>query len=263
MERIGVLAAVLLVLVVARVSDASSRVLMDDGKEGGMLNAGKGSPSPTPALSPINSLQDSCHASLSEICHDGELLIACLQYVSKKLLLLVQNRGENDMTVTIKRPPRTNVIERHVAKGSRTTKIPITEGSDIVLGAGEWNCTLHSSRQIFDYAAQLTPIHGAYFLFVTMVIAGGAWACCKFRRGRRAADAGIPYQQLEMGAQPQSSSAVVDSNAADGWNEGWDGDWDEEAVPQPSEKHHSGSVSANGLTPRNPRKDGWEMDWDD
>lgn len=148
-------------------------------------------------------------------------------------------------------------------------EINAMEGLEIVLYAGNENCTLRTKSSYWNpfqdfpaYATHLTPIYGAYFLFVTMVIAGGTWACCKFSRGRRA-DTRIPYQQLEMGTQTRSSSAVVDSNVAVGWDESWDEDWDEEeAASQPSEKH-TGSVSANGLTSRSPIKDGWDMDWDD
>ncbi|XP_008788530.2 uncharacterized protein LOC103706253 [Phoenix dactylifera] len=317
MERIGALAAILLVLVVAPVPDASSRILMADGRGGGKIDSEKVSPSPTPNPSPETSVSgssqkpqekshlspsratnsstgdpdgsedltksgsptdrsqvDSCHAS-SKKCQKGEL-IACLQYSendSKKLLLLVQNTGENNMTVKIKASPiKINDGEKQIANGS-TTKIPINAAKGlemtIVLYVGNESCTLQTKASsdwnpfqlLPAYAAHLTPIYGAYFLFVTMVISGGAWACCKFRRGRRADR--IPYQQLEMGTQAQSTSAVVDSDTVDGWDEGWDEDWDEdEAAPQPSEKHTTGSVSANGLTSRSPRKDGWDVDWD-
>ncbi|KAG1338149.1 hypothetical protein COCNU_04G004550 [Cocos nucifera] len=333
MEKIGVLAGILLVLVVARVPDASSRVLMADGTGGKKPNSGKVSPSPTPNPSPTTNVSesrqsrspaansttggpktssplgnsahlpipsgpennkngenskgserrtnsgsptggpaDSCPAS-SETCYIAEL-IACLRHPkndSKKLLLLVQNTGENNMTVKIKVTPSIKINDKEIpiANGN-TTEIPLnaTEGLEIVLNAANGNCTLHPKAssdwdpfQFPAYATHLTPIYGAYFLFVTLVISGGTWACCKFRRGRRA-DTRIPYQQLEMGTQTQS--AVVDSNTADGWDEGWDEDWDEEeAAPQPSEKHTTGSVSANGLTSRSPRKDGWDMDWDD
>lgn len=342
MERIGVLAAILLFLVAARVSDASYRVLLVDGKGDEKLNTGKVSPSPTPNPSPKNNVSESgqkslpkkshqspspvpnstttslkipppsdnspnlmppsgpennkngnnskgsegsttlgsptdkyaCHVPLE--CHKEEL-VACLQYArndSKELSLLVQNVGENTLTVEIKVTPPIDINKNiQIAKGN-TAKIPIKAMGvlEIVLNAGAATCSLHPRsspsewnlfQQLAPYATHVTPIYGAYFLFVFVVIAGGTWACCKFRRGRRA-NTVIPYQQLEMGAQTQSNSAVVDSNTADGWDESWDEDWDEEeAVPQPSAKHSTGSVSANGLSSRSPRKDGWDVDWDD
>ncbi|XP_010922753.1 uncharacterized protein [Elaeis guineensis] len=335
MEKIGVLAAIILVLVVARVPDASSRVLIADGAGGEKPNSGKVPPSPSPnpspkanaseshqprspstnsttgdpktsassansahlplpsgpennkngetskgserrtnSRSPMDSPADSCPES-SKQCHIAEL-IACLQHPkkdSKGLLLLVQNTGEDIMTVNIKVTHHIKINDEEIQIPKRNiTKISInaTEGLEIFLSARSENCTLHTKASDWNlfqdfpaYATHLTPIYGAYFLCVTMVICGGTWACCKFRRGRRV-DTRIPYQQLEMGAQTQSSSAVVGSNTADGWDEGWGEDWDEEeAAPQPSEKHTTGSVSANGLTSRSPRKDGWDMDWDD
>ncbi|RRT34194.1 hypothetical protein B296_00055234, partial [Ensete ventricosum] len=81
-----------------------------------------------------------------------------------------------------------------------------------------------------------------------------------FRKRGKRDDSGIPYQQLEMGAQPQSSSAA-ESNTVDGWDE-WDDDWDDEAVTRP-QKHTTTSVSPNGLSSRTPKKDVWDADWDD
>ncbi|KAG1365622.1 hypothetical protein COCNU_12G006220 [Cocos nucifera] len=346
MERIGFLAVIVLFLVVARVSDASCRVLMADGKGDDKRNSEKVSPSPTPDPSPKNngsessqksppkkslrspppaansttkslkipppsgnttnlappsgpkndkngknsqksegppksgspsnrSQENACHASAAK-CHTDEL-VACLQHLgddSKELSLFIQNTGEGTLIVKIKVTPpvEINGEKKKIAKGkNETIHMTAKSGLEIVLNAGKGNCILHTNTSFSDwnpfwfpsYATHLTPIYVAYFLFVTMVIAGGTWACCKCRRGRRA-DTGIPYQQLEMGAQTQSSSAVIDSNTAYGWDEGWDEEWDEEeAVPQASEKHPTGSVSANGLTSRSPRKDGWDVDWDE
>ncbi|XP_038988597.1 uncharacterized protein LOC103708905 [Phoenix dactylifera] len=231
---------------------------------------------PTKSGSPTDrSQENACHAS-AEKCRIDEL-VACLQppgHDSKGLFLLVQNTGESTLTAKIIVTPPINIYEKiQIAKGNnKTISMNAMSGLEIVINAGKGNCILHTKtsfsnwnpvQQFPSYATHLTPIYGAYFLFVTMVIAGGTWACCKFRRGRRD-DTGIAYQQLEMGAQTQSSSAVVDSNKADDWDEGWDEEWDEEeAVPQASEKLPTGSVSANGLTSRSPRKHGWDVDWDD
>ncbi|RWW16278.1 hypothetical protein GW17_00019850 [Ensete ventricosum] len=115
-------------------------------------------------------------------------------------------------------------------------------------------------QQFPAYATLLTPIYGTYFLLVTVVLVGGTWVCCRFRKRGKRDDSGIPYQQLEMGAQPQSSSAA-ESNTVDGWDE-WDDDWDDEAVTRP-QKHTTTSVSPNGLSSRTPKKDVWDADWDD
>ena len=110
-----------------------------------------------------------------------------------------------------------------------------------------------------SYDKLVTPVNGAYFLIVTVVIFGGSWACCIFRKRRR--HDGIPYQELEMGLP--ESMAATEVETAEGWDQGWDDDWDEnKAVKSPVGRHVS-NISANGLTARSSNRDGWENDWDD
>ncbi|KAJ6804331.1 uncharacterized protein M6B38_185725 [Iris pallida] len=110
-----------------------------------------------------------------------------------------------------------------------------TNNLKIVLNSGKEHCVLEITSSVpgwnplQQYTAQLTPTNGAYFVFASLAVAAGVWACCKFARKGRRVDAGVPYQQLEMGAQTQQSgSAVVEASMADGWDQGWDDDWDEE-----------------------------------
>ncbi|XP_073008958.1 uncharacterized protein [Typha latifolia] len=224
---------------------------------------------------------ETCDAS-SEKCQ-VEDLVACLKISGNaldELSFLIKNTGENALTVDVKPTPpiAIDVKKIDLAKNmSRKVNIPPTSassGGKIVLNAGKGDCVLHITptvsdwkhfQQLAGYATRLTPIYGAYFFVFTMLIAGGTWACCKFRRGRRV-NAGIPYQQLEMGTQPQSNSAVVTTaSSGDGWDDGWDDDWDEEAVANPSDKQTTGNISLNGLSSRsrNINKDGWDVDWDD
>ncbi|KAL5991313.1 hypothetical protein ACLOJK_012220 [Asimina triloba] len=115
-----------------------------------------------------------------------------------------------------------------------------------------------------SYATYMTPVYGAYLFFLTALIIGGTWACCKFGRRSRRDGGGVPYQEIEMGL-PESSSAVgVNSASADGWDQGWDDDWEEEkAVSRTQEIRRAGNVSVNGLTSRSGNKEGWDDDWDD
>ncbi|CAL9065220.1 uncharacterized protein LOC135677812 [Musa acuminata AAA Group] len=207
-----------------------------------------------------------------------EKLVACLRRSendSKNLSLLVQNTGDDALSVKIWGTPALHIDIDMVAllkNNSKKIYLPSNDWNvtEIVLSAGKGHCTIHIATSVPDwnlfqqfpsYATRLTPIYGAYFLLVAMVLVGGTWACCRFRKRGKRDDSGIPYQQLEMGVQPQSGSAV-DSNAVDGWDD-WDEDWDDEAATKPSEKHTSTSVSSNGLTSRTPKKDGWDADWDD
>ena len=145
---------------------------------------------------------------------------------------------------------------------SGTTKVTLNAGNgDCVLqfGSGtpvtEGNLFMH----LPSYEKLLTPVNGAYFLIISVVVLGATWTCCKL--GKRKRHDGVPYQELEM-ALPESVSAT-DVETAEGWDQGWDDDWDEDTEAKSSVKRHVGSISANGLTSRSSNKDGWEDNWDD
>lgn len=137
----------------------------------------------------------------------------------------------------------------------------------MILKTGKGKCILHvdlpaSQENNFlhlpSYDKLITPINGAYFVILTVLIFGGLWLCCLFKKKKQ--QDGIPYQELEMGL-PESSLNNVET--AEGWDEGWDDDWDEENAVKSPAAHRTGSISANGLTSRSPKKDQWENDWDD
>ncbi|KAJ0975479.1 hypothetical protein J5N97_017444 [Dioscorea zingiberensis] len=245
-----------------------------DGKDRGNNNEDKKGGGPKGAM---DSPEDVCKG-LSGKCHSPDL-IACLHYPStdsKGSSILVQNMGDSALNVTIISPlsieidSKTLLLDKHQNKEINFSTSTM-ESFTIDLKTDKGDCHLQTTRFVTDwnienfpaYATNAAQIYGVYFLFFTIVIAGGTWACCKFvRRGRRS-DAGVPYQQLEMGAQPQASSADMPASTADGWEQGWDDDWDEEeAVVMPSDKHPMGNVSSNGLTSRSTNKEGWD-DWDD
>lgn len=142
------------------------------------------------------------------------------------------------------------------------------KGAEIVLNAGDGSCRLQLDRrvsvdnilqQVSLYSKHVTPIHGAYFLFLVTLLFGGTWACCKLRKKRH--QDGVVYQELEMGMPESASAANVVT--ADGWDQDWDDDWDEENAVKSPGGHTYGNISANGLTSRSSKKDGWENNWDD
>lgn len=144
----------------------------------------------------------------------------------------------------------------------------MSKGPKIVVDAGNGNCSLQLRhyvsvdslvQQFSLYSKQVTPIYGAYFVFLVALLFGGTWACCKLTKKRQ--HGGVPYQELEMGL-PESSSAV-NVDTAEGWDQGWDDDWDEDNAVKSPGGQLFGSISANGLTARSAKKDGWENDWDD
>lgn len=112
-------------------------------------------------------------------------------------------------------------------------------------------------QQLSFYSKQVTPIYAIYASFLITLLLGGTWACCRFRK-RNQQDV-VTYQELEMGLP--ESTANVDSS--EGWDQDWDDDWDEDVEVKSPSGHQVRSVSADGLTSRSPKRDGWENGWDD
>ncbi|KAK9290146.1 hypothetical protein L1049_008312 [Liquidambar formosana] len=203
-------------------------------------------------------------------------MIACIQSFesgSKEVLLIVQNDGENTLKVNLtvstsfKNPVKEVEIPKHQTKGINIS-LTIVERSRIVLNSSNGDCVLHVGSPVSEgnfslwfpsYSELMTPLYGAYFLFLTALIVGGLWACCKFRKRRQ--QGGVSYQELEMGF-PESASAV-NMETAEGWDQGWDDDWDEENAVKSPGGRHAGNISGNGLTSRSLNRDGWENDWDE
>lgn len=227
---------------------------------------------------------ESCETAIASnfTCQKG-VLVACLLQSgneSTEFSLLVQNTGADDLNVNLKSPSNIKIdsksfnLPKHSNKKVNLTA-DASRGLRIILNTGEGkDCVLQTKTSAFDwfqqfpaYAAQVRPMHGAYFLFATIIIIGGTWACCKFGKAEKRVDAGIPYQQLEMAAtRTQTAPAVANEVPADSWDQGWDDDWDdEEAVVRAASKQSTENAPSNGLSSRsvNHSKDGWEIDWDD
>ncbi|XP_052154565.1 uncharacterized protein LOC127772652 [Oryza glaberrima] len=239
-------------------------------QEGG---AGGEKKNPTEEIKKVLSCEDA-----AEKCSVPGEITACLQVFkdgSIRPFVVLQNEGQNDVKVDVVIDGK--MLPLQLAKGfSRQVNITYSNpnGVEITVKSGKGQCSLHTKQTVFDwqqqfqqfaaYATRANPIYRASFLVFTVVLVGVVCACCKFAR-RRAS--GVPYQQLEMGAQAPNSSGVENTTSTvDGWEDGWDDDWDdEEAAAKPSDKKPSGSISANGLSlrPQTNSKDGWDVDWDD
>lgn len=142
-----------------------------------------------------------------------------------------------------------------------------SESEQLTLNAGKGDCVLHTVTQkpeerfflrLPSFDKILTPVNGAYFLILTVLVFGVTWACCMFRKKRNDE---VPYQELEM-ALPESALAT-NVESAEGWDQVWDDDWDDNVSSKSPTVRHAGSISANGLTSRSLNKDGWEDNWDD
>lgn len=81
--------------------------------------------------------------------------------------------------------------------------LTVSKSGELVLSARNGNCVLPlvSEGNFFlnlpsNYDKLVTPINDAYLLIVAVIIFGGSWGCCMFRKRRRRD--GLPYQELEM-----------------------------------------------------------------
>ncbi|KAG6502457.1 uncharacterized protein LOC121983800 [Zingiber officinale] len=283
MGRFRSLSAILSLYFLLLASVASSRVLMSDSKDTPSSTPTPVSPRPAEIPPPnpnstlgVKELSETCDSSHVR-CH-GTVTV-CILYSekdSKNYSLVVQNIGDDTSNVKIIGKPAFPVtianitLAKNISKkialpfdASNVMEIFIYSGSDncsIQIGApdSDWNIL---QQLLSTYDIHLTPIYGLYLLGFTVVVSGATWACCLYRKRRNTDSSGIPYQQIEMSDQPQST-VMIDSNAVDGWDD-WDDNWDDEAATRPAEKHTSTSVSSNGLTSRTPKKDGWDSAWDD
>ncbi|KAK1265392.1 hypothetical protein QJS04_geneDACA017005 [Acorus gramineus] len=209
-----------------------------------------------------------CGAS-DYMCSNGSL-VACVQNGE----LLIQNKGKDVLDVNIAEVASQNTTVKCQVAGHQAKKMPIKSDisalKKIVLTTKNENCTITVSSptwidRIPNYATMhMTPIYGAYAIFLIIMVGGGTWACCKFKRRCRRADCGVPYQELEMG-MPQPTSTHNGTATSDNWDQGWDDDWEDDNKPAGGalDKRHAGSVSANGLASRSTSKEGWDDDWDD
>ncbi|TYH75409.1 hypothetical protein ES332_D04G016600v1 [Gossypium tomentosum] len=119
--------------------------------------------------------------------------------------------------------------------------------STIEIDAGELRCAIHigaaaSSSGIFNYIPFPRHISPIYLVILTGLIIGSTYAC--YKRSKR--DDGIAYQQLEMGQPVSSSPNNVDVETAQGWEQDWDGEWQEVK---------SKLASVNGLSSRSAKRD--------
>ncbi|KAF2306548.1 hypothetical protein GH714_019356 [Hevea brasiliensis] len=178
-------------------------------------------------------------------CKDQDKLVACIlssQTGHKKFVVLVQNDGESDLKVTLSAPNPIDNTLLEIPK-HRTRKCGTVVKYMIV-----W----HEVWKSVDSGIKENRRKGnsLHLYYVNSM----------FQKKRKQHD-GIPYQELEMGLPESSSANNVET--AEGWDEGWDDDWDEENAVKSPAARHLGSISANGLISRSPKKDEWGNDWDD
>ncbi|CAN0846899.1 hypothetical protein LINGRAHAP2_LOCUS4685, partial [Linum grandiflorum] len=207
-------------------------------------------------------------------CTDQNSLTACFlrfDEESRTFVVLVQNNGEQNLSVDLSAPNTLDNASIQIAKhGSKKINLQVGKSEVVSLSAGNGECVLHmdpglvqsQGNYVFrlpSYDQLVTPVNGAYLLILTVVLFGVMWGCCcLFRKSRVQGE--VPYQELEMAAP--NNELPNDLETAEGWDEGWDDDWNDD-VSVKSPAAHSGSISANGLTARSSNRDSWEKHWDD
>ncbi|KAJ6365803.1 hypothetical protein OIU76_030560 [Salix suchowensis] len=186
-------------------------------------------------------------------CTDLKSLTACIlgfDNGNQWWTVLIQNSGEHNLSVDVLAPNPVDYVLVEIEK-QQTKMINLTVGqsTEVILNAKNGGCVLHldppeSQANFFvnlpSFDKLITPINGAYFLIITVVVFGGTLACCMCWKGRL--EAGIFYQELEM-AMPESGVET-----AGGWDNDWDDSWDEENEIKSPPARHSASVLANALT---------------
>ncbi|KAG6437005.1 hypothetical protein SASPL_101912 [Salvia splendens] len=215
----------------------------------------------------------SCDGSVSN-CRE-QTMLACIK-MSKdggldSVFLVATNEGENTLKVNIKLPNSVQYIVSDVEVPKHTSKkinisSVVGKSNKLIVSSGGSQCNLvlvqsasidKIMQQLSFYSKQVTPIYAVYASFLITLLLGGTWACCRFRK-RNQQDV-VTYQELEMGLP--ESTANVDSS--EGWDQDWDDDWDEDVEVKSPSGHQVRGVSADGLTSRSPKRDGWENGWDD
>lgn len=207
-----------------------------------------------------------CEGSMTR-CRVQEML-ACIEPSkdsgTKQLFLVVQNKGESTLKVNINLPNLDNALPAFEVSKHKTRQMDISsivgKNSELIVNSGNAKCELHLvnpvsvdnlMRQLTFYSKQVTPIYAVYASFLLVLLFGGTWACCKFRKRNR--QDGIPYQELEMGL-PETASAV-NVDVAEGWDHDWDDDWDEDTAVKSPTGPQVRNFSADGLTARSAKKD--------
>ncbi|KAK9755416.1 hypothetical protein RND81_01G023400 [Saponaria officinalis] len=211
---------------------------------------------------PKNDVKSESCDGIHRRCEDEKAMIACIKSfndVSKAVVLLIQNKGENGLKVDVTIPSTGYKQQVTEIPKLQTKQVNISlaniVGNEIKLNAGNGYCVLHTNvgapvlkADFFQwspsYSKFVRPVYGAYLILLITLITGGVCAICWFTKRKRTDE--VPYQELEM-SMPESASV---ENAVEGWDEDWDDDWDDEKAVKPP----GPSISANGLTSRTPVK---------
>lgn len=148
-------------------------------------------------------------------------------------------------------------------------KVSVKDGGNdavIVLKAGEGSCSLNfhntlsgSTKKIEasalpGYFSQLSVRACIVIVLAAALLVGLAWSC--IRLWRMKLQGGAKYQQIDAGL-PISTGGKKGAGEADGWDNSWGEDWDDEEAPMTPSKLVL-TPSSKGLASRKFNKESWK-----
>lgn len=137
----------------------------------------------------------------------------------------------------------------------------------IVLKAGKGSCSLNFQSTISDPIKknEASSMPGLFYRltlssFILIILAAAlliamVWSFIRFRR-MKSQEGGSRYQQMDAGL-PISTGGKKDAGEADGWDNSWGDDWDDEEAPVTPSKPVL-TPSSKGLASRKVNKDSWK-----
>ncbi|XP_071919244.1 uncharacterized protein [Coffea arabica] len=222
---------------------------------------------------------EACDSSSNSCTIEEKSVIACLRVPgseSEKLSLLIQNKGNVPVSVTLFAPDFVKLEKKQVqvqANNNEKVKVSIGNGESttgIILNAGNGNCNIdikemsvQRSKEETAVSAQLTYINllkstpSAWFIsFAAILVIASVCIGIGFRRKYGARNS-PSYEKLEMELPVSGASKVIpDSN--DGWDDSWGDSWDDEEAPKTPSVPVTPSISSNGIASRRINKEAWK-----
>ncbi|KAK9077979.1 hypothetical protein SSX86_002036 [Deinandra increscens subsp. villosa] len=222
--------------------------------------------SPSPSPSGRSNFEQPCSRSCQL-----KNITACLTYSQSETCLFVRNNGEDLQHVKVMILPTRNMIKEINITSHQTEKVNISSivdlSSAIALTTNDGDCVISAAaapplesryQKDSSYGTYITPINGAYLVFLLLII-GGTLTFFKLRtRGRHLE--GVPYHELEMG---NSTALKMEENGTENWDEDWNDEWDDEKPVKSGGNNHVLVNQANDLTTKVPKSNGRRKEWDD
>ncbi|TMW89653.1 hypothetical protein EJD97_016850 [Solanum chilense] len=209
---------------------------------------------------------EECDSSYSCTIEE-KALVACLRVPgneSPDLSLLVQNKGKDTASISIKSPKFVTLEHNEIelqGKENKKMKVSIGNGGNdniITMKAGDGQCSL-DFRGLIDNAEKTSQFNYALPSFAIMCLVAIALVTTilLYIKRRLLVSNGHMYQKLDN-ALPVSSGGKVETLSTDGWDNNWDDNWDDEEAPKAPSLPVTPSLSSKIISSRWSSKEGWK-----